>query len=108
MLVSSLDKIDFVLFFFFFLISEAIIVDNICSILFKPDGPVHAFLNKCSRYKSGDAASAVSQMLEILCTFLKKRKRNNALQKYAKDLMVKLMNTQNDVHHARFNIFVLF
>lgn len=71
-----------------FLFNKQDYIDNICSILFTRDGPVHAFLNMCSRFKAGDAANAVSQMLDILCTFLKKRKRNKALQKYAKDLVV--------------------
>ncbi|KAI8079021.1 uncharacterized protein B0P05DRAFT_470219, partial [Gilbertella persicaria] len=59
----------------------------ICSLLFSKEGAVLCFLSKFRETMTGDIASAVSEILKVLCTLLKKRRKSSILQRYAKALL---------------------
>ncbi|KAI8352478.1 hypothetical protein EDC96DRAFT_546617 [Choanephora cucurbitarum] len=59
-------------------------LDTTCSLLFSKEGAITYFLFKFRESATGEIATAISEILKTLCTFLKKRKSNSILQKHAR------------------------
>ncbi|KAI8973301.1 hypothetical protein BDF20DRAFT_642731 [Mycotypha africana] len=75
--------------------------------LLKADGPIHLFFRKCREVTVGDLKTAVSDMLNILLVFLRKRSRSRALRIYTKDLMAQCQRIATGKGHGTVKVLAI-